>query len=106
MTPPVPYSALTPDQRAQVADLFADDLFGKDARAYLYDVVNGQVVRRERMAASERCTARVKSINVMTVRCNNISAEQIAVAQMHMDALAVSIAEKLYQQQTEEVTTT
>lgn len=90
------FSALTPDQRDQVADLFADDLFGKDAGAYLYEVSNGQVVRRERAGNDVvKSTARVKSINVIAVRGANVSAEQIAIAQMHMDALAVSIAEKL-----------
>ncbi|MBI5950181.1 MAG: hypothetical protein HY865_00875 [Chloroflexi bacterium] len=102
-----PYSALTAEQRAQVAYLFADEAFGTDASAYLYEVDKGGAVTRRKPDTEKQSplsTARTTSINVKAVRDEHVTAAQVETATMHMDALAAFIAEKIYQPTFEEVT--
>ena len=101
----VPYSALTQEQLAQVTYLFADETFGTDAGAYLYELsAGGDVIRRtaNHLPSFVNRTGKVTRTNIHSQPIQN--AAQLEAAQMHMDALAVSIAEKVYQEQLEEVT--
>lgn len=97
------YSALTSNQRKQVTQLFADELFGSDATAHLYELdKNGDVIGRTMIKA--RKTTKTKQVTrcKVTVRAAYVSDRQIQTARMHMDALAASTAHKLT---FEEVTT-
>ena len=99
------YSALTLPQQQQVSYLFADEFFGTDAGAYLYELDGrGNVVSRADTTGGETVSTKgVTSMVVRAVRDETLTPAQVNNAQMHMDALAVSIAEKLYQQSFEEV---
>lgn len=103
----LPYSQLTQAQRAQVAYLFADQHFGSDAGAFLYEV-NKQGVVIGRAMDGEPQTAKGRSrrgpVQVTCTQEVNVTQRMIFNAQMNMDALAASIAAKLNQQsQIEEV---
>jgi hypothetical protein len=99
------FTDLTPNQRGQVDRIFADELFGTDAGAYLYHVDgNGNVTGRQPKDA-QAATVSTKRVTEFKIKSRVVLAtdEQIKTAQMHMDALAASVARKLYQH--EEVNT-
>ncbi len=98
------YSQLTEPQLAQAAYLFADAHFGTDANAYLYEVdgrgnVKGRSIPESRRQKAEGRAKRNSPVNVHTVMEVNITDRLTYNAQMNMDALAVSIAEKINQSQ-------
>jgi hypothetical protein len=103
----ITHSALSEEQLSQVAYLFADDAFGTDASAYLYEVDRrGDVVSRQLTVDGGRSST-TRRVTLMTVTGRpslQVSDEQIKIARMHMESLAASVAEKLYQQQIQEVT--
>ena len=106
MTTSVPYSTLKPAQRKQAAYLFADEAFGTDASAYLYELdKSGVITGRKSLANVEgRRSRKVTQTEIRIRPLVNVSAGQVRAAQMHMDALSASIAETVYQHQLEEVT--
>ena len=101
MTTSVPYSTLKHAQRKQADYLFADQAFGTDASAYLYELdKSGGITGRKSLANVEgRRSRKVTQTEIRIRPLVNVSA-----AQMRMDALAASIAETVYQHQLEEVT--
>lgn len=95
------YSALTDEQRARVAYLFADNHFGTDPRGYEYQVKGGDI-RRSPLANENPSTARIKSMRVMAVRDEHLTAAQMDDATNAMESMAYTIAQRI---QLEEVTT-
>jgi len=68
--PKMNYQSLTSQQRAQVAYLFADDVFGADPSAYEYEVNGGMVAGRTAIS-DQRPAVRKKPHNIaahVTVR--------------------------------------
>ncbi len=103
------HSQLNDAQLAQVAYLFADAHFGSDARAFVYEV-NGHGDIKGRHAAEGQSPARSgrskrrPPVNIQITQEAHVTESMIFNAQMSMDALAASIAEKLSQHsQIEEV---
>lgn len=97
----LPYSNLNESQRARIAYLFADDVFGTDARAYLYELdkqgnVTGRTAVKPTAPKAKRAKQSVPVI-VTTAPEVNITDELIQHAGMSMDALAAFIADKLFQ---------
>jgi hypothetical protein len=104
----LPYSSLNEKQLAQVAYLFADQFFGSDASAFVYEVDGKGEVKGRALATKDegQRTERTKAhspINVNAIAEVNVTEEMINTANMHMDALAAAVAQKLYQSQFEEV---
>lgn len=100
----LPYLQLDETQRARIAYLFADAHFGGDPAAYLYEldkrgVVTGRTPIHMEAAGRARQTPPVL---VSVIQEVNPTDEMIARARMSMDALAASIAEHLYQLETQE----
>lgn len=97
----LPYSNLNEIQRARVAYLFADDFFGTDASAYLYELdTQGNVTGRTATQHTALKTKRAKQsapVIVTTAPEVNVTNELIQHASMSMDALAAFIADKLFQ---------
>jgi hypothetical protein len=101
----VPHSALNESQLKQVMYLFADEVFGTDAAAYLYELdQRGAVTGRKPLSLDAHKTRKVKRTQIHIMQHTSVSADQVRRAQTHMEALAASIAEAIYQQQLEEVT--
>jgi hypothetical protein len=102
------YSSLSESQRAQVAYLFADAIFGTDAGAFTYEVkdgnVHGRMMDRTATNGDARSTNRARRISpakVTMLQEVNITDELKFTARTNMDALAASIASKLQQSQEE-----
>lgn len=96
----LPYSNLNEIQRACVAYLFADDFFGTDASAYLYELdtqgnVTGRTVTQPTAPKIERAKQSAP-VMVTTAPEVNVTNELIQRAHMNMDALAAFVADKLY----------
>lgn len=93
----LPYSSLSKSQRAMVAYLFADDIFGADANAFVYEVDGkGEVKSR---VSSEQSSVRRRArqnapVLVTLIEEVHITDDLIHHAQMSMDALAASVAER------------
>lgn len=104
----LPYASLSESQRAQVAYLFADHIFGTDVNAFVYEVdgerVKGRVksVNSEQSSVSRRARQNARVVVTMVEEAY-ITNEMIAHAQMSMDALAASIAQRLNQSIPQEV---
>lgn len=98
----LPYTNLNEIQRARVAYLFADDFFGTDASAYLYELdTQGNVTGRTATHPAAPKTKRARqSAPMMVTTAPEVNATNglIQHAHMSMDALAAFIAAKLYQQ--------
>jgi hypothetical protein len=97
----LPYSNLNEIQRARVAYLFADAVFGTDTRAYLYELdkqgnVTGRTAAQPTAPKAKRAQQSAPVI-VTTAPEVNITDELIQHASMSMDALAAFIAAKLFQ---------
>lgn len=102
----LPYSSLTEEQRARVAYLFADALFGTDASAFVYEW-DGQDIKGRYQANIKCQVKRVRkvgpaSVKVTMVQEVNITDALIQSANMNMDALAALIARQIYQSQIQE----
>ncbi len=105
------HSQLNDAQLAQVAYLFADAHFGNDARAFVYEVdrrgdVKGRTLAEGQPPAHSGRSKRNAPVNIQTTQEAHVTESMIFIfnAQMSMDALAASIAEKLFQHsQIEEV---
>jgi hypothetical protein len=97
----LPYSNLNESQRARIAYLFADDAFGTDVRAYLYEVdKQGNVTGRTAAQPTAPKAMRAKQfapVIVTTAPEVNVTDELIQHASMSMDALAAFVADKLFQ---------
>jgi hypothetical protein len=99
------HSDLTERQLAQVAYLFADQHFGTDAAAFTYELAtNGDVKGRSRIvemdcAAGKQRARQNSLVQVHMIEEVNITDELIRHASMSMDALAASIAQRIYQSQ-------
>lgn len=101
------YAALTSAQRGQVDYLFADAHFGTDPAAYEYEL-NTQGDVNGRTAIQPIHTGRTRArqsapVIVTAIKEVNPTDDMIQLAHTHMDALAVSIANKLYSQTKQEV---
>jgi hypothetical protein len=96
----LPYSNLNESQRARIAYLFADAVFGTDTRAYLYELdKQGNVTGRTATNPTAPKAMRAKQsapVIVTTAPEVNITDELIQHASMSMDALAAFVADKLY----------
>lgn len=107
--PTLSHSDLNERQLAQVAYLFADQAFGTDVCAFVYELdKNGDVKTRSRIvgngdAAGKRRAPKGTPITIHMIEEVNITEELIRHASMSMDALAASIAGRIYQSQTIEV---
>jgi hypothetical protein len=101
------YAALTSAQRGQVDYLFADAHFGTDPAAYEYELntqgdVNGrtaiQPIHTGRTRARQSAPVIVTAIEEV-----NPTDDMIQLSLTHMDALAASVAHKLFETQSQEV---
>jgi hypothetical protein len=104
----ISYSSLNDKQLAQVAYLFADQFFGTDTSAFVYEVNEKGEIKGRTLATKDEGQrteqAKMKPrFNVTAIAEVNPTKEMISTAYMNMDALAASVAQKLYQQQFEEV---
>ena len=104
----LPFSQLTDEQRARVAYLFADSIFGTDANAYAYELNDkGDVKFRSRIAqagyAEVKRSRKNSPVMVHMIEEVNITDELIRHASMSMDALAASIAQHIYQSQSQTI---
>lgn len=99
----IPFSSLNKKQLAQAAYLFADETFGTDASAFVYEVdgeeVKGRVTREKVEARSWKGDV----VKVTLLPEVNITEEMSQRVSMNMDALSASVARKIYQEQFEEV---
>lgn len=99
------YDTLTKEQIEQVDYLFADEIFGTDPNAYLYELSNGKITGRRINGTQTKKQGRAQRSAPVIVHKReepNITPELIDRANMSMEALAVSIAEKLFMQEQEE----
>ena len=102
----LPYSSLTQTQRARVAYLFADQAFGTDPAAYLYQVTGDEVQRRKPIQMQAPVTRRARDLapaKVTMMQEVNITNELIHTATINMDALAATIANNIHQSKRQEV---
>jgi hypothetical protein len=105
----LPFSQLTDDQRAQVAYLFADSIFGTDASAFAYELNDqGEVKGRSRIAtngdaANQPRARKTNIVQIHMIEEVNITDELIRHASMSMDALAASVAQRIYQSQSQTI---
>ncbi|WKZ34857.1 MAG: hypothetical protein QY332_14655 [Anaerolineales bacterium] len=94
------FEELNDDQKEQVHYLFADDVFQMDPNAYLYELdKHGKVTGRTPIKI-ERTTHRARqspSIKITARKETNPTDKMISHARMNMDALAASIAQKLFE---------
>lgn len=96
----IAHAALDQIQIAQIDYLFADAVFGTDASAYLYEIdKRGCVTGRVRVNAKPVTRAAQNAEVLITAREVHVNDKDLQTANMHMDALAASIANKLYQRQ-------
>jgi hypothetical protein len=104
----LPFSELTDDQRAQVAYLFADQIFGTDVNAFAYELnEKGEVKGRSRIAQSGCAEVKRSRQNspviVHMIEEVHITEDMINRVNMSMDALAASIAQRIYQSQNQSI---
>jgi hypothetical protein len=99
------FAQLDDTQRAQVAYLFADAHFGTDANSYRYELDRGgNVSGRTPLTIAMTTRARQSAPVIVTVIEEvNTTDEMIQLAHTHMDALAASVAQKLFETQYQEV---
>lgn len=90
------YSSLTPNQREQVAYLFADEFFGTDAGAYLYEVKDGVVTGRTRTGTPAHRAKQSAPVMVKMIEEVHVTNEMLMSAHMAMDALAASAAGRMF----------
>lgn len=103
----LPFSSLNKKQLTQVAYLFADEAFGTDASAYLYELDKGGDVKGRTMDKQQTAMPRAQmrpEIKITVSQEANVTEEMIQRSRMNMDALAASVARRIYQRQLEEVT--
>ena len=104
------YSSLDAAQQAQAAYLFADDVFGSDVAAFDYEISDGKIIGRARLAAnSSPLNAHVRkprtiSVNVCTreVPAEMVTVEMDRNANYAIQSIARNIAARLIQSQTVE----
>lgn len=98
----LPYSSLSETQRADVAHLFADHIFGTDAGAFVYEVEDGKVCGRVLDPTAKNSDARsararqIPMVKVTMLQEVHITNELIHSARMNMDALAASVANRIH----------
>jgi hypothetical protein len=97
----LPYSELSQSQLDQVTYLFADQHFGTDAAAFTYELdQDGEIKGRAAISIQLSAKARAKQaapVTVIAIQEVHVTENQVKHASMSMDALAASIARKLYQ---------
>ena len=99
-----PFASLTEKQLAQVAYLFADSFFGTDSSAFFYEVDGGEICGRWTVDGRPlRETHIHPQVNVTVLQEVNVTDEMRKQVNMNMDALSALVAQKIYQQQLEEV---
>ncbi len=91
--PRLSYSALDDGQRAQIAHLFADSLFGTDASLYEYEINNGVIVSRQATRPAPRTT----TIKTVTVKTMEAAAEEHINHPMPISALSAIVINNLSQ---------
>lgn len=101
--PALSYTSLSDSQRAQVAYLFADHIFGTDAGAFTYEVKDGNVYGRalDRTATngdrrSKQRARQIPTLKVTMLKEVHITDELIHQARTNMDALAASVANQIH----------
>lgn len=95
------FSQLTNVQRAQADYLFADSYFGTDVNAYLYELnESGEVKSRSGNSDASGGRSRGHAVQVHMIEEVRITDELSQHVQMSMDALAASVASKIYLSQT------
>jgi len=97
--PVLSFATLSHDQRAQVHSLFADDVFGTDPRTYRYEInssgdVTGRINDQPPSLPKRAHQSAPVKVTIMEAPITDATLQH---ARMSMDALAASIAEKLYQ---------
>jgi len=99
-----PYTALTTDQQARVAYLFADEIFGTDAHAYRYEVdASGDITGRTPLTTPPAARAQQSAPVMVHTQEAHVTDLMISHARMNMDALAASIAESIFRSTLQEV---
>lgn len=92
------YSSLSDSQRAQVAYLFADHIFGTDAGAFVYEVdseeIKGRVLAGQQSQVAQR--ARTATPKVTMLQEVHITNEMTMQSMSAMNALAASVANQIY----------
>lgn len=108
MNQQLPYTSLNSHQLAQVAYLFADEHFGTDANAYLYEVnkdgdVKSRVPQKTKGNTQRRRAKPNSPVKVHIIKEAHLTNEIIHNARMHLEAFAQSAAEHISQLETQEV---
>jgi hypothetical protein len=69
MTPELSYLELTPEQRAQVAARFRDDLFGADSSTFFYQFTADGLFRRPIKLSPPRTTRAKRDPQFVIIEC-------------------------------------
>ena len=101
--PALPFDQLNEAQAAQAAWMFADEAFGTDPRAYLYEVDrDGDVTARAAAQAQPKTRAAHKAnIRITAQAETRITQEMTDRANAATESLAAAVAESIYQHQME-----
>src|SRR3972149_2162845 len=91
-----PFSALTTDQAAQVADLFVDSIFGSDPAAFVYEVNGAGETPGRRPAKIHRSEIRNSNttINIIALDETHVTETMRRASSAAFDLLAGAIVER------------
>lgn len=94
------YSSLSKSQRAQVAYLFADAIFGTDASGFVYEV-DGEEIRGRRAIDPQKNQVRARRVDLTTPKVTmlqevHITDEMTIRSMSAMNALAASVANHIH----------
>jgi len=98
------FEDLTEQQKERVAYLFADEHFGTDPAAFVYEWDGKDITGRSLSTGRKLNVTRARKVDPASVKVTmipavNITPESIQSANMHMDALAALVARSIYSKQ-------